>query len=66
MVRAGFLLMYAGAAGAKLFIGTPQSCMTQALQETPAMKTAAECLRMLVYLIGLAIALINTVPLIGR
>ena len=30
------------------------------------MKTAAECLRMLAYLIGLAIALINTIPLVSR
>ena len=30
------------------------------------MKTAAECLRMLAYLIGLAIALVNAIPLIGR
>ena len=30
------------------------------------MKTAVECLRMLAYLIGLAIALINTVPPVGR
>ena len=30
------------------------------------MKTTAECLRMLAYLIGLAIALVSTVPLIGK
>ena len=30
------------------------------------MKTAAECLRMLAYLIGLAIVLINTIPLVAR
>jgi hypothetical protein len=30
------------------------------------MKTASECLRMLAYLIALAIALVNTIPLVGR
>ena len=30
------------------------------------MKTAAECLRMLAYLIGLGLALINTIPLVGK
>lgn len=30
------------------------------------MKTVVECLRMLAYLIGLAIALINTIPLVGK
>jgi hypothetical protein len=30
------------------------------------MKTAAECLRMLAFLIGLSIALVSAVPLFGR
>ena len=30
------------------------------------MKTAVECLRMLAYLIGLAIALTNAIPLVSR
>jgi len=30
------------------------------------MKTAAECLRMLAYLIGLGLALLSAIPQIGR
>jgi hypothetical protein len=40
--------------------------MTAATQEHSAMKTAAECLRMLAYLIALAIALFSTIPLVSR
>ena len=35
-------------------------------QENYAMKTAAECLRMLAFLIGLAIILIGALPLLGK
>src|SRR4029079_383317 len=49
------------------FLSAPgRSCTTAAPKENAAMKTIAECLRMLAYLIGLAIALVNAMPPVGR
>jgi hypothetical protein len=39
--------------------------MTRQQNEECDMKTVVECLRMLAYLIGLGVALINTIPLVG-
>jgi hypothetical protein len=66
MSAAGTFLMFPRGSRAKFSFGTHTVLHDSDNPGETAMKTAAECLRMLAYLIGLATALISVMPPISR